>query len=107
MNCADKSRAQIRGQALGGRGGKLSVCDRSIDESADEFHPLTERGWGGIETCFHGEPEAGSGQGIGHDLAVYMASEGCKVVTNNRKPGSTMQTHDGKVVKLLPEDEAR
>lgn len=49
----------------------------------------------------------GSGTGIGHDLAVYLASEGCKVVTNNRKPGSTMQTHDGKVVKLLPEDEAR
>lgn len=49
----------------------------------------------------------GSGTGIGHDLAVYMASEGCKVITNNRKPGSTMQTHDGKTVKLLPEDEAR
>lgn len=49
----------------------------------------------------------GSGQGIGHDLAVYMASEGCKVITNNRKPGSSMQAHDGKVVKLLPEDEVR
>ena len=49
----------------------------------------------------------GSGQGIGHDLAVYMASEGCKIITNNRKKGSSMQAHDGKVVKLLPEDEAR
>jgi len=47
----------------------------------------------------------GSGQGIGHDLAVFMASEGCKVVTNNRKKGSSMQAHDGKIVKLLPEDE--
>ena len=49
----------------------------------------------------------GSGTGIGHDLAVYLASEGCKVVTNNRKPGSSLQTHDYKVVKLLPEDEER
>ena len=43
----------------------------------------------------------GSGTGIGHDLAVYLASEGCKVVTNNRKPGSTMQTHDGKIDRIL------
>jgi len=49
----------------------------------------------------------GSGQGIGHDLAVFMASEGCKVVTNNRSKGSSMQAHDGKIVKLLPEDEER
>lgn len=49
----------------------------------------------------------GSGQGIGKDLAMYMASEGCKIVTNNRKPGSSMQAHDGKVVKLLKEDEER
>jgi 3-oxoacyl-[acyl-carrier protein] reductase len=49
----------------------------------------------------------GSGQGIGKDLALYMASEGCKIVTNNRKKGSSMQAHDGKVVKLLPEDEEK
>lgn len=49
----------------------------------------------------------GSGQGIGHDLALYMASQGCKIVTNNRKKGSSLQAHDGKVVKLLPEDEER
>lgn len=49
----------------------------------------------------------GSGQGIGKELALYMASEGCKIVTNNRKKGSSMQAHDGKVVKFLPEDEAR
>lgn len=48
----------------------------------------------------------GSGQGIGRDLALYLASEGCKMVTNNRKPGSSMQAHDGKTVKLAPEDEA-
>lgn len=48
----------------------------------------------------------GSGQGIGKELALYMASEGCKIVTNNRKKGSSMQAHDGKTVKLSPEDEA-
>lgn len=47
----------------------------------------------------------GSGQGIGKELAKYMASEGCKVVTNNRKKGSSMQAHDGKVVKFTKEEE--
>lgn len=49
----------------------------------------------------------GSGQGIGKDLAVWMASEGCKVVTNNRKKGSSMQAHDGKIVELNDEDKAK
>jgi 3-oxoacyl-[acyl-carrier protein] reductase len=31
----------------------------------------------------------GSGQGIGRAIAVAMAKEGAKVVTNNRKPGGT------------------
>ncbi len=31
----------------------------------------------------------GSGQGIGRAIAVGMAEEGAKVVTNNRRPGST------------------
>ena len=31
----------------------------------------------------------GSGQGIGRSIAVAMGKEGAKVVTNNRKPGST------------------
>ncbi|MCR4393753.1 MAG: SDR family NAD(P)-dependent oxidoreductase, partial [Dehalococcoidales bacterium] len=31
----------------------------------------------------------GSGQGIGRAIAVAMGREGAKVVTNNRKPGST------------------
>ncbi|WP_258360134.1 SDR family NAD(P)-dependent oxidoreductase [Moorella sulfitireducens] len=30
----------------------------------------------------------GSGQGIGRGIAVYLACEGAKVITNNRKPGS-------------------
>jgi 3-oxoacyl-[acyl-carrier protein] reductase len=32
---------------------------------------------------------AGSGQGIGRAIAIKLAEEGAKVVTNNRKPGST------------------
>ena len=31
----------------------------------------------------------GSGQGIGRALAIGLAKEGAKVVTNNRKKGST------------------
>ena len=31
----------------------------------------------------------GSGQGIGRAIAIMMAKEGAKVITNNRKPGST------------------
>ncbi|NTW70962.1 MAG: SDR family oxidoreductase [Eubacteriaceae bacterium] len=31
----------------------------------------------------------GSGQGIGRAIAIYMAIEGAKIVTNNRKKGST------------------
>lgn len=37
----------------------------------------------------------GSGQGIGRGIAVYMAREGAKVITNNRKPGSlSVQNYD-------------
>ena len=49
----------------------------------------------------------GSGQGIGKELAVWLASEGCKIVTNNRKKGSSMQAHDGKSVDLNEEDKAK
>jgi 3-oxoacyl-[acyl-carrier protein] reductase len=35
----------------------------------------------------------GSGQGIGRAIAVGMAAEGAKVVTNNRRPGSTGYVH--------------
>lgn len=30
----------------------------------------------------------GSGQGIGRSIAIFMAREGAKVITNNRKPGT-------------------
>ncbi len=48
----------------------------------------------------------GSGQGIGRALAIAMAQEGAKVVTNNRKPGSTGLSSYGDefVKKLSPAD---
>jgi 3-oxoacyl-[acyl-carrier protein] reductase len=36
----------------------------------------------------------GSGQGIGRDVALYMASQGAKVITNNRKPGSSLNAFE-------------
>ena len=35
----------------------------------------------------------GSGQGIGRSIAITLAKEGARVVTNNRKPGSTGFVH--------------
>lgn len=46
----------------------------------------------------------GSGQGIGKELALWMARRGCRVITNNRKKGSSLQAHDGKIVKFSEED---
>lgn len=46
----------------------------------------------------------GSGQGIGRGIALFFASEGAKIVTNNRKPidKSRIENTDG-----LPEEEFR
>lgn len=49
----------------------------------------------------------GSGQGIGRDLALWMARQGCKVVVNNRTKGSSVQAHEDKIVKLNEEDLAK
>ncbi len=48
----------------------------------------------------------GSGQGIGKAIAIAMAKEGAKVVTNNRRPGSTglSQYGDEFAEKLSPEE---
>jgi 3-oxoacyl-[acyl-carrier protein] reductase len=44
----------------------------------------------------------GSGQGIGRAIAVGMAKEGAKVVTNNRRPGSTGYAHlDDSILNLM------
>jgi len=47
----------------------------------------------------------GSGQGIGRAIAIAMAGEGAKVVTNNRKPGSTgfAIMDESLIQKLSPE----
>lgn len=49
---------------------------------------------------------AGSGQGIGRSIAIAMGKEGAKVVTNNRKPGSTgFAIMDDALVKNLNNEE--
>ncbi|MEZ3434411.1 MAG: SDR family NAD(P)-dependent oxidoreductase [Lachnospiraceae bacterium] len=45
----------------------------------------------------------GSGQGIGRGIAVYLAREGAKVITNNRKPGGTAIERYDKT--SMPEEE--
>lgn len=48
----------------------------------------------------------GSGQGIGRSIAIAFAQEGAKVVTNNRKPGSTgaSMVTDEQIKKLSAEE---
>lgn len=48
----------------------------------------------------------GSGQGIGRAIAIGLAAEGAKVVTNNRKPGSTgaAQMSPERLAKLSKEE---
>lgn len=36
----------------------------------------------------------GSGQGIGRDIALCLAAEGASVITNNRKPGSSLNAFE-------------
>lgn len=45
----------------------------------------------------------GSGQGIGKGIAIYLAREGAKVITNNRKPGGKMVENYRK--EDMPEEE--
>ena len=48
----------------------------------------------------------GSGQGIGRSIAMAVGREGAKVVTNNRKPGSTgFAIMDESLVEILSSDE--
>lgn len=45
----------------------------------------------------------GSGQGIGRGIAIYLAREGAKVITNNRKPGGAgIENYDR---ASMPEEE--
>ena len=47
----------------------------------------------------------GSGQGVGRAIAMALAEQGAKVVTNNRKPGNNMdsQLDEAKLAKLTEE----
>ena len=47
----------------------------------------------------------GSGQGVGRAIALALAEQGAKVVTNNRKPGNNMdsQLDEAKLAKLTEE----
>ncbi len=49
----------------------------------------------------------GSGQGVGKAIALAMAKEGAKVVTNNRRPGSTgLSSYGEEFAKKLSSEEA-
>ncbi|MFC1823404.1 SDR family NAD(P)-dependent oxidoreductase [Thermodesulfobacteriota bacterium] len=49
----------------------------------------------------------GSGQGIGKSIAIAMAEEGAKLITNNRRPGSTaLKSYDKEFLKTLSTKEA-
>lgn len=48
----------------------------------------------------------GSGQGIGRAIAVGMAEEGARVVTNNRRPGSTGYVHlNDSILNLMSQEQ--
>jgi len=47
----------------------------------------------------------GSGQGVGFEIAKGLAAEGCKVITNNRKPGSALIAFEKST--LEPNEEER
>ena len=51
----------------------------------------------------------GSGRGIGRAIALGLASEGAKIVTNNRCPGNNVDTQmdEEKLAKLTPEQAER
>ena len=49
----------------------------------------------------------GSGQGVGKAIAVCLAKEGCKVVTNNRKPGSNRNSFDGGDIPFTESEKKR
>ena len=46
----------------------------------------------------------GSGQGIGRCAALCLAQNGARVITNNRKPGSSINAFEGKELDFTPEE---
>ncbi len=48
----------------------------------------------------------GSGQGIGREIALCMAREGARVITNNRKPGSLLNAFEKTEIPFTDEERA-
>lgn len=48
----------------------------------------------------------GSGSSVGKYVALSMAAEGAKVITNSRKPGSSYESFEGKKTNYSKEDKA-
>ncbi len=46
----------------------------------------------------------GSGQGVGREIALCFATQGAKVITNNRKPGSSINAFEGTELDFTPEE---
>lgn len=46
----------------------------------------------------------GSGQGVGRCIALCLAEHGCKVITNNRKRGSSINAFEGTELDFTPEE---
>lgn len=46
----------------------------------------------------------GSGQGVGREIALCFAAQGAKVITNNRKPGSSINAFEGTELEFTPEE---
>ncbi|WP_404434662.1 SDR family NAD(P)-dependent oxidoreductase [Microbacterium lacus] len=46
----------------------------------------------------------GSGQGIGRDVALCMARHGAMIVTNNRKPGSSLDAYEKTRIEFTDEE---
>lgn len=46
----------------------------------------------------------GSGQGVGREIALCLAAYGAKVITNNRKPGSSINAFEGESLDFTQEE---
>ncbi len=48
----------------------------------------------------------GSGQGVGREIALCLAKEGAKIITNNRKPGSSINAFEKTSLAFTAEEQA-
>lgn len=46
----------------------------------------------------------GSGQGVGREIAICFAAQGARVITNNRKPGSSINAFENTTLDFTPEE---